>query len=279
MNKFLLLMLAIVSLFATSCSSDDEPEINYAKDVASVYSGYTNASSTYFSDMISENQSVKVEIVSNTTVNVTFDSDTWGHTVISNAEVSLSSEGFIISGKGEAEISGHGGTKKYECNLNAVIGKNKENAKLEFSIPSVMGGLTVKFIQGEAPANLVVAGTYDGYTSTSSAYFKDMITVDQKVMVTANEDGTVSISYTSDTWGEANISNITVTKTGTGYTLGGKGTLAMPSMGGGEPKNYDCDFSGTISSSKDDVEMSFSVPSVMGGTVIKFILGQAPATE
>lgn len=89
MNKFLLLMLAIVSLFATSCSSDDEPEINYAKDVASVYSGYTNASSTYFSDMISENQSVKVEIVSNTTVNVTFDSDTWGHTVISNAEVSF----------------------------------------------------------------------------------------------------------------------------------------------------------------------------------------------
>lgn len=117
MNKFLLLMLAIVSLFATSCSSDDEPEINYAKDVASVYSGYTNASSTYFSDMISENQSVKVEIVSNTTVNVTFDSDTWGHTVISNAEVSLSSEGFIISGKGEAEISGHGGTK----NMSAIL--------------------------------------------------------------------------------------------------------------------------------------------------------------
>lgn len=126
--------------------------------------------------------------------------------------------------------------QKYECNLNAVIGKNKENAKFEFSIPSVMGGLTVKFIQGEAPANLVVAGTYDGYTSTSSAYFKDMITADQKVMVTANEDGTVSISYTSDTWGVANISNIAVTKTGTGYTLVGKGTLAMPSMGGGEPK-------------------------------------------
>ena len=40
-----------------------------------------------------------------------------------------------------------------------------------------------------------------------------MITADQKVMVTANEDGTVSISYTSDTWGVANISNIAVTKT------------------------------------------------------------------
>lgn len=281
MKKILFSMFAGAGILAVSCSNndDDDAAVNYAQEIAATYSGYTDATTAYFTGMVTENQTVRVSANGDGTVNVGFDSDTWGKTAIDNAVVKPTEGGYVISGTGESVISGHGGTKSYACTLAGKVGTAKNNVVFEFSIPSVMGGLTVKFIQGTAPASLVVNGTYEGYTSTSTAYFQGMISVDESVKIVAEGDDTVSVEYKSATWGEATINAATVKREASGFKISGNGTLAMPGMNGGETKNYDCAVSGTISLSKDNVEITFSIPSVMGGTNIKFSLGEAPVTE
>jgi hypothetical protein len=105
-----------------------------------------------------------------------------------------------------------------------------------------------------------------------SRYFQDMITTDQTITITANEDGTVNVTY-----GDNTISNVEVKVSAEGvYTLSGAGVYAM-SMSGA-PTNYDCTLAGTISKDKSKVEFALTLPAVMGGTTITFRNGDAPAT-
>ena len=51
-----------------------------------------------------------------------------------------------------------GSTSAYDCTFTAEI-KSQTDARMEFSIPAVMGGMTLTFQTGDAPADLLLAGT------------------------------------------------------------------------------------------------------------------------
>ena len=56
-----------------------------------------------------------------------------------------------------------------------------------------------------------VAGTYTGYSTAEFQYSPTpMLSQNQTLTVTAEDGGTVSVSYTSDTWGTFTISAATV---------------------------------------------------------------------
>ncbi len=123
----------------------------------------------------------------------------------------------------------------------------------------------------------LLAGSYSGYTSAAFVYSSTpIVTNGESVTMTANNDGTVNVSYTSGTWGTTTISGATVTASTSGYTLSGSGTAAMTSHSTGTTASYECNVEGTISADKEDAELVFTLPSVMGGTTITFSTGDAP---
>ncbi len=274
------LLMLLVALCATSCSDDDDDVVNPSTLVAGTYAGYTSAAFIYSSTPIVTNgESVTMTANNDGTLSVSYTSGTWGATTISDATVTASASGYTISGTGTAAMTSHstGTTSSYECNLTGTISTDKSDAELVFTLPSVMGGTTITFRLGSAPANEYVAGTYSGYTSAAFVYSSTpIVTDDESVTITANDDGTVSLSYASDTWGTTTISAATVTETTSGYTISGSGTAAMTSHSTGTTASYECNVEGTISADKADAELVFTLPSVMGGTTITFSTGDAP---
>lgn len=125
------------------------------------------------------------------------------------------------------------------------------------------------------------AGTYKGYVIADSQYFKGNITQNETITITANEDGTATVVYTSSSsnWGTSTISAATITAGTNGYTISGTGVSTITSHSTGESANYDCTLTGTISADKSDVEMIFTLPVVMGGTTITYHLGDAPDNQ
>ena len=63
-----------------------------------------------------------------------------------------------------------------------------------------------------AEVNLAsLSGTYSGYSLATCQMFTDMLATDQTLTVTDNGDETLSISYTSDMFGEFSMPSCTVT--------------------------------------------------------------------
>jgi len=272
--KHLTLMI-LAGLFAVACSSDDDP--NPAKEVASTYNGYTWAS--YFSGAyttLTEDESVAITSNEDGTATVVLTSGSWGTSTISAATVTASTNGYTISGTGISTMTNHntGATSTNDCTLTGTISADKSTIELVFTLPtSVMQGTTITFKKGDAPDNLVVAGSYSGYVVKDSPMSGTMSPEEgQTISITANEDGTVNVTY-----GDNTISNVEVEASSGGvYTLTGEGIYAMPNMAG-VIGNYDCTFTATISSDKSDVEILFSLPAVMNGMTITFKNGNAPA--
>lgn len=122
-----------------------------------------------------------------------------------------------------------------------------------------------------------VADTYNGYTWAS--FFNGQytqLTEQEKVAVTDNGDGTVTVVFTSNTWGTTTVSGASVTAGVDGYALQGTGTAAMNNHQTGTTSNYDCTLSGSISLDKSTVALSFSYTELMGGLNVAFSLGEAP---
>lgn len=268
MKKFQLLSLLMIICALTSCSNDDDP-VNLAEAAAGTYTGYTEASAAYFSGMVSDGQTVTVTNADFNKVNIRFVSDTWGTITIDNAELTGSEGNISISGKGKSEMTHAGNTKEYECNVTGtLIGKNLE---LTFACPAVMGGLKIEFRQGAIPADVVVPGTYKGYTEAKSTYFDGMMADNQQIEITKNEDNTYKVSYVSDTWGEFLIEHAEATFENGGFNIKGDGVTKMGM--GGNVKEYTCSITGTIDVSKENPTFTFSVPTVMGGLSIVFKTG------
>ena len=76
----------------------------------------------------------------------------------------------------------------------------------------------------ETPLNQVVAGKYDGYTKAVAQYFPAGQYADkQSITLTPNDNGTVNIAYTSESFGEFSISNVTVELKNDAYLVKGDG--------------------------------------------------------
>lgn len=257
-----------------SCSSDDEPA-NLAEGAIGSFSGYTVASSTYFSGMVSADQTVAITSTEANKVNISYVSDTWGTITIDGAELTGSEGNILISGTGKSEMSHAGNTREYDCTASGTL--SGKDLSLTFSCPTVMGGLKIEFKQGEIPADIVVPGTYSGYTEAKSAYFSGMMADAQEIVITKNADNTYKVAYSSDTWGEFLFEAATATYEGGKFAVKGSGTTKMGMND--NIKEYDCTLEGSIDPAKADPTFTFSVPTVMGGLSIVFHSGDMPAQE
>lgn len=274
MKKFKLLsLLAVLTAFA-SCSSDDEPT-NLATETTGTYSGYTVAGSNYFSSMVSANQSVTITSSELNKANISFVSSTWGTITITDADLTGSTGNVVISGSGKSVMGHAGSSSEYDCTATGtLVGKD---LALTFKCPQVMGGLTIEFKQGDIPSDIVVPGTYSGYTVASSTYFSDMTADDQTIVISQVSGDTYKVTYTSDTWGTFTIDSAKAEYNNGTFTISGDGTTQMGMND--NIKTYDCSITGTIDAEKEDPTFTFTVPSVMGGLSIVFHTGDMPDAE
>ncbi|HIZ88301.1 MAG TPA: calycin-like domain-containing protein [Candidatus Coprenecus pullistercoris] len=121
-----------------------------------------------------------------------------------------------------------------------------------------------------------VAGTYTGYSTAEFQYSSTpMVSQSQTLTVTAEDGGTVSVSYTSDTWGTFTMAGAAVTESGGTYALNGSGKTVM-GMSADSQSEYDCTLTAEISGT-DDFSFVFDVPAVMGGLKITLLPGNPPA--
>lgn len=268
------LMVSIVALCSVACSDDDN--LPTVADIAGGYEGYTLASCAYFQNTCTDNETITVNENPDGTANVTFSSETWGEFTIANAQMSENGGVYTLTGNGSTQMGMGGSTSSYDCSYTAVI-NSKDNAQMQFSVAGVMGGLTLDFKTGEAPSDLLLAGTYKGYTDADCAYFQDRYTNDESLKITANGDGTIFIKFESASWGIFDVTKATITKNGEEYSITGEGSVAM---GMGETtSNYGFTMSGTCNAAKDNFSIVFNVPAVMGGLTVTLLPGSAPGSE
>ena len=271
--KSIFMMLSVAALMMGCDKDENGPK---TIEFAGSYKGYTLASCNYFQNMISPDETVVITKNTDGSASVSFTSATWGTFTITDAQASISGNVCSLSGSGQTQMGMGGSTSAYDCTFTAEI-KSQTDARMEFSIPAVMGGMTLTFQTGDAPADLLLAGTYEGYTDADCAMFQDRYTDGESVKLTANGDGSVKVVFESASWGTFTVESATATKEGEEYVFTGSGSVAM---GMGEStSNYDFTLSGRTNAAKDDFSIAFNVPAVMGGLTITLLPGTAPATE
>lgn len=268
------LMMLSAAVFMMACDKDENG--SKTVDFAGSYNGYTLASCNYFQNMISADETVVLTKNTDGTASVSFTSATWGEFTITDAQATVNGDLCTLSGSGQTQMGMNGNTSTYDCTFTAEI-KSQTDARMEFSIPAVMGGMTLTFQTGDAPADLLLAGTYEGYTDADCAMFQDRYTDGESVKLTANGDGSVKVVFESASWGTFTVESATVTREGGEYLFTGSGSVAM---GMGEStSNYDFTLSGRTNAAKDDFSIAFNVPAVMGGLTVTLLPGTAPTTE
>ncbi len=268
------LMMLSAAVFMMACDKDENG--SKTVDFAGRYNGYTLASCNYFQNMISADETVVLTKNTDGTASVSFTSATWGEFTITDAQATVNGDLCTLSGSGQTQMGMNGNTSTYDCTFTAEI-RSQDDARMEFRIPAVMGGMTLTFQTGDAPADLLLAGTYEGYTDADCAMFQDRYTDGESVKLTANGDGSVKVVFESASWGTFTVESATVTREGGEYLFTGSGSVAM---GMGEStSNYDFTLSGRTNAAKDDFSIAFNVPAVMGGLTITLLPGTAPTTE
>ncbi len=268
------LMMLSAAVFMMACDKDENG--SKTVDFAGRYNGYTLASCNYFQNMISADETVVLTKNTDGTASVSFTSATWGEFTVTDAQASVSGDLCTLSGSGQTQMGMGGSTSAYDCTFTAEI-KSQTDARMEFSIPAVMGGMTLTFQTGDAPADLLLAGTYEGYTDADCAMFQDRYTDGESVKLTANGDGSVKVVFESASWGTFTVESATATKEGEEYVFTGSGSVAMGM--GDSTSNYDFTLSGRTNAAKDDFSIAFNVPAVMGGLTVTLLPGTAPTTE
>ena len=269
--KSIFMMLSVAALMM-GCDKDENG--SKTVDFAGSYKGYTLASCNYFQNMIAPDETVVITKNTDGSASVSFTSATWGTFTITDAQASISGNVCSLSGNGQTQMGMGGSTSAYECTFTAEI-KSQTDARMEFTVPAVMGGMTLTFQTGDAPADLLLAGTYEGYTDADCAMFQNRYTDDESVTLTANGDGTLKVVFESATWGNFQVAAATAAKKEGAYTFSGSGKVAM-GMGGGPATDYDFTVSGSTNAAKDDYSIVFKVPAVMGGLTVTLLPGTAP---
>lgn len=277
-----LLAMTAIALLTASCSDDDNNEnesINPAVNIAGTYAGYSEAAFQYTdTPLVSADESLTIQTdADNTTATITYTSSSFGEFTISGTEVTYASGTYTLSGEGSTMMGMSGNVSEYECTLKGTLNEAKNEGAFTFNVPAVMGGMNITFILGEVPVSKLLAGSYEGWTEASCAYFEGMQATDQTLSLTANADDTFTLAYTSDSWGEFSFESLSVTSANGIYTLSGEGVTMMGMDG--NISEYPCTVTGRIDANKENVSFTFTVPGVMGGLTITFTQGEAPAAN
>ncbi len=143
----LMLLLSVTALCFTACHK--QPTVN---DIAGTYSGYTLASCAYFQDNCSDGEKLTIEANADGTAKVTLKSATYGEFEIANAPMTEKDGVYMLSGNGQTQMGMGGNVSTYDCSFTASI-RSIDDADMQFSVPAVMGGLTLVFKTGTAPAS------------------------------------------------------------------------------------------------------------------------------
>lgn len=268
------LMMLSAAVFMMACDKDENG--SKTVDFAGSYNGYTLASCNYFQNMISADETVVLTKNTDGTASVSFTSATWGEFTIIDAQATVNGDLCTLSGSVQTQMGMNGNTSTYDCTFTAEI-RSQDDARMEFRIPAVMGGMTLTFQTGGAPADLLLAGTYEGYTDADCSYFQNRYTDGERVKLTANGDGSVKVVFESASWGTFTVESATVTRESGEYLFTGSGSVAMGM--GDSTSNYDFTLSGRTNAAKDDFSIAFNVPAVMGGLTVTLLPGTAPTTE
>lgn len=264
-------MLPLVALCLMACKKENP--VSVSPDISGSYEGYSLASCAYFQNNCSINETVTITKNSDGTANIAFSSGSWGEFTVASAQVDENGGVSNLSGNGQTQMGMGGNVSSYDCSFTAVI-KSKEDAQMQFVVPAVMGGMTIDFSTGEAPADLLLAGTYEGYTDADCAYFQDQYSDNESLTLTPNGDGTVALVFESTMWGKFDVASMTISKDGENYAFSGNGIVAM---GMGEvTNNYDFTMTGITDAAKDVYSFVFNVPAVMGGLTITLLPGTSP---
>ncbi|MBR4217522.1 MAG: calycin-like domain-containing protein, partial [Bacteroidales bacterium] len=184
-----------------------------------------------------------------------------------------------FSGSGSVEMAGMGGeAKKYDCTVSGTVDANK-TANVTVNIPAVMGGSTIVFTTGTAPADYYIADRYQGslamsvmgkpygepadVTITLEASGKNSVTVKlpavgegrmalpaldiADVAVNASDYNTFTLAETSF---EQTVDSLHCTGTVKGSVVDGKLTLNYSVKPGAMPMNIDFVFTTKDAESK-----------------------------
>lgn len=140
-----MIFCAVLALAATFSSCNKN---NMGEKVAGTYSGYSVANSQYFSDRVTENEKLIITNKGDNVAEIIFNSADWGNFSIKEGIVKKVGNSYEINGNGTCEMGmGEGPAQTYECTVEAVV-NSLQSAIITFTIPSVMGGLTVEFRTG-----------------------------------------------------------------------------------------------------------------------------------
>lgn len=225
-KKFLaMMMIAACATFAVACDDDDDNsddnsvvETSLGADIEGTYDGYTSTTFAYISYyMTYEGESVVIEDTGDSKVNVTLTSGTWGTFTISDAAVTLSGSTYTIAeSAGTVTMTGHSSTSSYDFTMSGHVALG--NASLSVSVPSLMGGTTLIFETGDAPAAALVTGSYSGNMSLAVSG-SDMGTVATSVLLVADDNDNVTLTLGGF--------SLTIAAMGTDITLG---DIAIPDV-------------------------------------------------
>ena len=164
-KSFMAAVACIVAL--TACNENETGEGVDVTAVVGDYAGYSVAQSMYFTDMASDKQTVSVKADGEETVSVSYTSAMFGEFTFDGCTVAEDGGNMRISGEG-VTLMGMGESKsEYAASVDGNVGEGRQSAEFVFSAPDVMGGTTIRFVQGEMPAALAVAGDYSGKLSLS----------------------------------------------------------------------------------------------------------------
>lgn len=127
-------------------------EVPVSKLLAGSYKGWTEASCAYFEGMQATDQTLSLTANADDTFTLAYTSDSWGEFSFENLSVTSANGIYTLSGEGVTMMGMDGNVSEYPCTVTGSINANKENVSFTFTVPGVMGGLTITFTQGEAPA-------------------------------------------------------------------------------------------------------------------------------
>lgn len=190
-------IVAMLPMAIASCDKEkEETTPSTSVDVTKVvgtYEGYTLASSAYFQNNFTADESVTIAKSGDKTVDITFASGTWGTTTVTNATVSASGSRYSVSGTGTCLMAGMGGQERsYDCTLTADIASTAD-ATVTVSLPAVMGGTNVVFKTGKASTGYYVADKYRGDIDVSVNGSSQLTITDTIMTLNAKEGDKVDI--------------------------------------------------------------------------------------
>lgn len=152
-----ILTIAVISLFMVSCNKKKKKEetVDLASKIIGTYNGYCKVSCAFFTDKVTDEETLTVSKINNNAVSLSFVSSQWGTFSFEEATINVLNNTYTLKERGKCSMGNAGEIKEYECTLESVITPKSGNAFFIVSVPDVMGGFTLQFNEGKKKNNFL----------------------------------------------------------------------------------------------------------------------------